>query len=380
VDKVIGEMTSLTLAASVDRERASVTHYHSFAREGEVSGYLSKCRRSNAEPFENLPDEPFIMMGHADWRCPVDDALSVRLNRHVLEQQDIDAALSADKARLIREAVEGWAGIVSSSSFMISSAAGTQLPLQIKGGYAVDDADEAMKQLKALQTRSSEVMSAFLPAGCFSNSRDKQSPSGIKYCEMKFELEHISKQAGFQAMKVYGDDCRWQSAKADQRHLVYTLAEPPAGVVQLIESFKNSPLASDHAAVKSMLGQLPRNSNLIVVVDLRRLLAVVPQLASDTLSPKPLDDSAFQASSPKALLGWGAAIGPSSISGTLAIDAQSVQQVIMLSRGLAKKMQARQGGMVRTTTRVKVRPADAPNEPEDVEDPEEPEVSEDAQP
>jgi hypothetical protein len=377
VDTVVEEMTSLTLAASIDRNLISVTHHHSFARDGVVANYLSKVKRSGAKPFEKLPDEPFIMMTQTDWRCPAADSLSVQLNRQVLARQDVDSKLSPEESRLIREAVDGWSEQSGSSFFMISASSDGQLPFQIKGGHVVDDADKALKQIRDLQSRSSAVMSAFLPTGCFSGACENRTSSGIKFCEMRFNLEKLPIETAVHAVKMYGDDCRWQSAKVDRHHVVYTLAEPPNGVARYIELLNKSPVMSSNASVKSVIQRMPRDANLVAVVDLRRLLTIVPQLSSGAISPKPLNEVLCEASAPGALLGWTVVIQPDSISGELTMDTRSVDQVLTLARVIKRSVHVRINGedephdSVDEADEGSGHQPDAPAEPEDPEEPDE---------
>ncbi len=330
---MVEQMQAVTLALHFDGETFHLTHHHVFDRGRSVSDYLAKVRRSNLELWPKLPDRPFLMLGMTDWRCPVDMSINVRLNRYILGNKAVAGRLSAKQRRSFLDAVVASYGRMRGTDFMLTCPKGKVLPFQAYGTYVMDDAEGGIRDLVTLDEYAGEVLSGVMGGIHRGKSRERQR-SGRRFFETELDLDQLSPRIHKQTAVLYGKNVRLQQAVADERHVVFCLAEPPVGVHELFEDRPGRRLIGDNPLVKRIVSRLPRDANAIFILDLGRCLGMVVGLR-DGVTGLGLQTSAFDdltqmtyTEPPGPYLGWAGVVGPTSFTGQWAMDAGDLVRTV----------------------------------------------------
>ena len=351
---LVSQMDSLTLAVGFDGETFRLTHHHAFARGGSVAGYLSRVKRRGLDFWSTLPDRPFFIIGAFDWQCPGELALTSRFNKFVFFRGDHPATgvkLSDDTRQRLQKAMDASQEQMWGSLFMVTSPAEKLAPLQLYGGYCLQDARQGVDDLVFLQENATEAMSAFLGEQVFGQFKPRPWEAGGTLFELRLDAEHMDQQTRRQIISFYGEGACIQEAAIDEHHVVYAAAVPPAGIDDFLEVRRVGRGLNADPAVRAMLGRLPDDSNAMLIVDVGRCVAALPTWVDakadggTALASAPEDSgSAAEAVVSGRLLGWAGTVHPDSFTGQLVIGADDAVEVFNLCRKMAERLAQDAGG------------------------------------
>lgn len=352
----IDQMESTSLAFSFDRETLRLSHHHRFVAGQSVAQYLESIQPGEEDLLAILPNRPFLLVAASNWRCQKGDCLSVSLGRHVVEMESVSSNVPKETRKKLCEEMSDCYGQMRGSAFMVTSNPGQAAPLQLIGGFAVNDSAAAIRQLCYIQENADEAMSALLPNAHCSGKFEKRREQGVDYMELNFKKSDLNQEARAELYKVYGEKVRYQQAAAGPNRIVYAFAEPPTTVLDLL-NLKPKDRVDEDPAIRRIIGRLPKRPHLLVLFDLERALAAVPYLAAPAGSgpdgkktPPPL----LRSDQPThGLIGWAVVARPKSISGQWVMDAHDAVETFKLVRNMPQKLTERSGS---TRGKIIVRP------------------------
>jgi len=337
----IDQMESTSFSFSFDRETLYLNHHHRFTPGQSVANYLAKVQSADEDLLSMVPNRPFLMFAASNWQCPTSECLAVSLSRHVMEMESVAARIPAEMRQRLTKELGACYGQMRGSAFMVTSDPGRSLPLQLIGGYAVKDSSSAIKQLCFIQENASEAMSAMLPSTHCSGKFERRREKGVDFMELNFNPDEMTDEIRAQLYKVYGEKVRYQHASGGPHRVMYAFAEPPTSVIDLVKT-RPDDRVDKNPAVSRILDRLPKRPHLLVVFDLERTLAAVPQLAAPATS-HPVDartprTTPASAKPSRGLMGWAVVVRPTSISGQWAMDAQDAVETFKLAKEMPQKL------------------------------------------
>lgn len=331
VRNIITDMQSLTLAIGYDGTAFKLVHHHGFREGGAVAAYLRKVKRTGMEPYDLMPDRPFFMLGAFDWRTSPQDSISVKLVDHVFAQDLGEEGLTPEVRRDMGDAARACYNQIEGTFFMVAPATSGQLsPIDLFGGYAVRNSDDAMKQLRLLQARAGHLTGG-LVSGVYPGEFKRRIVGGVEFDEMRLALDQMPASVRDQVLAMYGEGVLLQEMALGDDRILQTMTSRGASVLDMVSARKSGKSLEANAAVARVRGRLPDKPYGVVIFDLGRSFAVLPHFVLESAKGRaafPLERRASfikndydGASGVGPLLGWSCTLGPRSLSGCFVISA-----------------------------------------------------------
>lgn len=352
VRSIIDQMQSVTFSASFDGNTFRLAHYHSFRGDGSVAGYLRQVQRGGGDLLAFLPDRPFYFLGAFDWRCPAEASVSVRLTRRIYDTPDMNEKIAPElRARLIKETTACF-DQTNGSCFMVTASPGELVPIEIVGGYHMNDARQGLEQVRFIQENSFAALSSF-GVGRGGKS-ERRTYDGHEYYDTSVDFEALSPGMRQQTAALYGEKVRFQEAAVGDHAVVYTVSSSPSLMPDVLQARELGKTARKNQLVQDIVGRLPADPNALAIVDLGRILAAVPSLASAqwltinlAAEPSTTDAEPLPAASQGAktsagpMLGWAGTVRPAAFSGCLAISAKDAVRTSELAKQVGRQLFSR---------------------------------------
>ena len=288
--KAVDQMETLTLAMDFDGETFGLSHRFAFNRSGEYAEYIRQVRRSGFDLWKPLPDRPFVVLGILDWRCPPGSSLLSRLNTYFWNTDYARKAVPAQKRQKLLGCANACYGGMKGMQFIVTSPPKGNHPLQVYGGYATDDPAASFKQYCYIQENSQKALAALVPGGAaFTGDFKRRHHQEVDFLEFEFKLNQVPEAMRHSVVGVYGEGARVQHAVGGKYEVVYSVAQPPWGVLDQIEAIKTGRNVGKNPAVTRIRSRLPADAQAIVILDIGRLIGLLPHLAQT--APPAADDS-----------------------------------------------------------------------------------------
>lgn len=345
VADAVQQMTSVTVSLRLTNESIVLEHRHRFDPQGYFSRYFGSVTREADDLFKTLPNRPFWLMAASNWRSPPGEAMTTKLTEFVMSKKLMGKKMSDERVKKVISVVRDCYGQMKGSAFMLSSQKGSILPMEMIGSYVLENAKEGAKQICFIQENANEAMSILVPCGDLKSRFESKEKDGIRYDEMRLEPELMGPLVRKQMEQTYGLSARFQNAVVSPTEVAFCMAEPPMSVVSLAKSRKSGVASlADNDEVQRIARRLQNKPNVIVLVDLDRLLAAIPDLAAQSgisITVKATDDPkgkrrGFPTHIPnhsKTLLGWSCVVQRGELTGRLAID---VDDAVSAAEGIRR--------------------------------------------
>lgn len=273
----VDQMETLTLALEFDGETFALAHRFTFERCGGFAEYISQVRRSGLDLWKPLPDRPFVVLGVFDWQCPPATSLICRLNRYFWNTEYARKTVSDRKCKELLASAESCYGGMKGTQFIVTPPPDETHPVQVYGGYAADDPAASFKQYCYIQKNSQKALAGLIPGGAgFTGDFKKRQHQGVEYLELEFKLDDVPEMMRRSMVGIYGEGARVQHAVAGKHEVVYSVAQPPWGVLDQIKAMKTGRNAGKNPVVRRIRRLLPAEAQAIVILDIRRLFGLVP--------------------------------------------------------------------------------------------------------
>ncbi len=340
---IVNQMESVSVGFDFDGKTLRLAHLHRFTPGQSVSKYLSSVEKSDLDLLSPLPDKEFLLYASANWRTPPGGSLAVAMTRQVLTTEGIAEAIPAEERKRLVEEMESCYAQIRGNSFVVAPSPGRGMPLSILGVYATDDAEKAVESFCFIQENASKALGCFMLGGGCGGKFVRKSSSGVKCMELKFDFAGMPEKMIDEFAAYYGKDVRYQNAALDAKHLGYCLAQPPTSIADLMKPSSSKNNLGQNPGMKAIQALLPKNPNLMFVVDLGRVIEAVPLMAGLSC---PVDEAASLASTTsraesaksRPLLGWACDVGPSWVLGEFAINMDDAADVAYCGRAMAKRL------------------------------------------
>jgi hypothetical protein len=261
---------------------------------------------------------------------------------HLFSADSADSDIPLETRRRIVSAARSGYTQVRGSDFMVTAPAGKLLPLQVFGQYEMDDAESGLRDFMYLAENVREVVSPFM-SGSRSSKFVKRRRAGIEFYEMPMDLEGLRVPAQRQAATIlYGEDVRVQNCVAGRHRMVFSLARPPAGVLDLLKTRRTAGTVRKNPLVRRIVGRLPDRPSFVIVADVGRCFAIPRSLVEAGLTGTPPHDlpggamAADYARPPGPLVGWACVLGRGWFRGQVCMDAADVVRSLALRHGRAE--------------------------------------------
>jgi len=329
----IDQMDFLSISLRINSETVRLHHVHTFDRNRSVAEYLKDVTRSGDEPWRALPDKPFLALGYYDWQCPVEKSLTVHMLRkihrlpYVPSKKWLSVPSDEESLRAIKATLE-CARDLKLADFAFTNPTGELLPFEIAASYTTDDALKMLELFVASQESSHETWSNFLAGGVgFSGTFKHARQNGLDVREMSFDDKTLPGHALKEIHDAYGPEARFQLAAGGKNHLLYSLAQPPAGVADLARSLKSGKSIADNPRVRRARALLPADANVVLILDMDRLM---------TASQNWVEHGVASAGRAKFLLGWSCRVSDNMLDCEFAADATELVRFFGAKTGKGK--------------------------------------------
>ncbi|MFQ5501532.1 MAG: hypothetical protein ACE5EQ_04435 [Phycisphaerae bacterium] len=337
------QMQSFTIALNFDGETFRVDHYHTFESNGWVSGYLNKITRSDIDLWSGFPDQPFLLLGSINWRCPAENSFTCRMTRMLMNTDSIRKSISPAKREKLLDYMDGYISKIKCNEFMLTSPPGKSHPIRVLGLICAEDASSFMKEYSYIQKQSSKLITAFMP-GCSSLGMKikKTSQDGIPCMEMKLTGGDMSDVMCQQIALVYGADARVQQAAISNHQVAYVMGEPPFNVTCLSNTFKSGKHIGKNPAIRRIERRLCKKPNIIVIGDVSGLMgSFIPMqraaIGWTAAKGQTVIGEASQSEihlAKSALFGWSCRVRPNALQGRWVMSASDMREVIQQTNTL----------------------------------------------
>lgn len=339
--EALEQLDTLTLSLAFDGETFRLAHHLGFRKGEWFADYLASVRRTGVDLFRGLPDQPFFMAGVFDWKCPPDGSFNCRFSQFLYGMDTVRASIPSElRAKLLETTVECTAGL-NGTQFMLTSPPGKMQPMQVLTGYSVDDAKGVFKRYRFIQENSAELMAAFMPGGVASRMGGFKEcrQDGITFVRLPLDIAASPADVGGPIAAVYGKGAELQQAILDDRQIVFSIAQAPHGVVELIRRLRNGDTLGKNERVHRIRSRLPADTNAIVLIDAGRLVTAVPLMAQMTLTGRrhgwrpqvgASQDAEQAAQRVGPLMAWGCRVRPTALDCQVVMDAEDVLETVRL--------------------------------------------------
>lgn len=338
---VINQVSATTIAVQLDGENFRLHHLHEFDRNRWFADYLANIKRGGGQAFSAFPDQPFLVMGYSDWRCPPKESMTHRMMEQVVELPSVKRKYSeAARSKLLESSLQSVERL-SFAEFMICNTSPSLMPFEIYGSYLTANPNEAMETYIALYQYSNEMLSFMSPGGPgFPGRFMKIRVNGIDINEMRFDEAGMPDNMIQQVKQAYGESAVFQLATDGKDHLVYSIGQPTTGVAKLIEARSNGRSIEQNARVTAFRRLLPADSNVMIIADLGRMIesarAFVGIAAHASTEPAAKDDSLsgskdrpnLPVTPHSSLIGWSCSARKNVLCGQLVIRADELGRAI----------------------------------------------------
>ncbi len=333
LQRLIDEMQSISVGLDFDGTTFRLTHAHAYRPDGAVAAYLRQVRRIDQPLGQSLPDRPFFALGLIQWRIPVELSVTKRLCDAYFAADCPGAKSDQQIRQRLRESMLFCADQLQGMEFMLTSPPGRLLPAQVLGSDVVADAPAALDKYRFVQENAGELMSAMVCGGAGSFGTFKAARCGDDhYLELDLTKVDLPESSRRQMCEFYGQGVRYQQGAAGRHHLAYALAAPPGGVGEVFETLRSGRNISKNPEVARIRSRLPQDAHAVVIVDIGRVLRLVPYLAeglrqnADEHRPDPAN--CLPNTGPGPLIGWSCTVAGDAISCRLAVDAADVAALV----------------------------------------------------
>jgi len=348
VQKILGDMRTITLSATFDGTAFRLVHHHRFRPESSTAHYLSQVRTSGRDIWEQVPDLPFVLMMVGDWHNTKEVPLSARFCEKMIRlESPADQPIGREALEVI-ESLKSCYGQIQGSYFMLSTPSNQNRPLQVLGGYVMKDAREGLRQLRFIHEHAGETLATALPGGGFWGRFEEVRRDGATYIEMRLSSERMNPRLRQNLYAVYGRGARFQKLAMDDHNLLYCLGACPDGVMGFARSVRTGPRAASNPRLMSVLKLLPERANVAILVDAARcsdmmlgiVSAEIGHAEPDGPAPARIARQADDADAPGPLVGYGLIAVDAALSGHLVARAADVARIIDLAEGFPKRLSA----------------------------------------
>lgn len=326
----INQMETATFALDFDGTTFRFDHYHTFAKDRWMSDYLRQVRRAEVDFCTSLPDQPFIVLGTFNWQCPPKASMTGRFTQYYFNTNFVRETMSSEKREKLSNCLMEYSGQVQGMEFMLTSPSDRPFPFQIIGSEIVRDAPLALEQFRYIMENSDETMTAFFAGGArFEDKLTDCRHDGVKYLEMSLDFEGMPEMQRKQMTIFHGAKARYQQAAVSKHHLVYTIAEPPQCVTDLMHVVKSGSNVGDNPLVQKICSRLSKDANVVFIADVGRVLDMVAKLVGMVVEPpehKPNENA-----SSRPMLGFSCRARDHAIHCRWAMDANDVLEVRRLA-------------------------------------------------
>ncbi len=336
VRAVVDQMETTTVALDFDGETFRLAHHHTFTPTESVADYLGQVKRIGQADWTTLPDQPFIFLGALDWQCPPESSVAMRTYRHFFGTDSVLPDIPSAKRRQLIDAARSCYGQTRGSNFMVTSARGKLVPLQIFGAYLMDDPEEGLRGLVFLQENSDELVSSLM-GGPFIGKSYRRTRDGLDYYELQVDFQKMGSSMHRQAtLALYGQTARVQKAVVGRHHVVYSMGPPSMGVHDMREVLDSGRHVGQNSLVRRMAARLPDHPNAIIIADVGRCLSFLPVMIklqavkSGRLESATKRVGADYSAPPGPLLGWACTMRTNSLTGHLVMDADDLIRTVKL--------------------------------------------------
>jgi hypothetical protein len=348
VRSVVDQMQSFTLSVDFDGETFRLTHYHAFRAGGSVSEYLRQVKRSGVDLWATLPDRPFYLLTGSDWRCPAAVSVAMRFQEYSLNADAMGDRISPELRKMILDQSSACHDQTMGSYLMLTSPPDRAFPVQILGGYYMEDASEGSKQLRFVQENSTEAFAGFI-GGAYAGKFERRARNDQEYYEMHFDSAKMSPGLRQQMSALYGENLHIQDAVLGRNYVVYAMSGDDEFLPNILRAQAQGQNIGKNARIREIAACLPTEPHGLVVLDLGRLLSAAPRMARLSIDPvepggraaspdhaaTPGENDETLSSGP--LLGWACVVRPTSFSGHLAISAKDAIETARLARKMARE-------------------------------------------
>lgn len=267
------QMDSVMVAAQLEGPRIRLFHLHRFDRNRWLSGYLKSVTRSGDEPFQILPDRPFLALGFHDWVCPDDQSLSKIMNERLFSLPGMQKKISKARRDKLTEATRRCARDLHVADYLFCNPTGDLMPFEVFGSYTTRNPGEMLEILEMTHEDSSEAWSILMSGSLGGNGKFSQkSNEGFDYREMRFDQPGMPESLIREVKQAYGEKVCMQLASIGKRHVAYSIAQPPAGVVTLLNATKEGRTIKTNPSIRSLCETMPKDANVMLIVNLGRLV------------------------------------------------------------------------------------------------------------
>lgn len=276
--RVINEMRSLSLALSFDGKTFRLIHHHDFTPGGQTAAYLAQVRPSGENLWKQMPDLPFAVVMLTNWRNEKSLPLSAMMCQRALNADPSTDPAAVERRKLLLRKIEECYGQILGSYFLLETPSAECPTMRMMGGNVMRDARKGFEQFRYIQNNAGQLMASILPSGGFPGRFEEVRRNGQTIIELRLDSPTLDKAARKRLVTMWGEGACLQKLVADDHTLLYTMGPNPNLVVQFAERRRAARPMADNPAIAARLKQLPKDANVVILVDAAKFLDLVLNL------------------------------------------------------------------------------------------------------
>ncbi len=271
----IEQMNGLTLSLMLGEDRISLSHLHTFDAGGWMGDYLGNVRRAAFERFEIIADRPFLMAASIDWNVPPDRAFTANLVKVALNASGKSSRNQGDEPYLSLRDTKAVCERMIGQEFCATVSTDGDASIRILGTSVVPNAEDFYPIHRRVQEATNRLMANVIPGSNAFDKGEVQTRNGRQVYTVAFTGPEIPEEVRRNVEVVYGKDAMYQEFCLPPNHVVYSVAPLDVGFAGLAQP--GAACLKDSAAVRQAIARMPKQANVIALVDVSRFADAIPR-------------------------------------------------------------------------------------------------------
>lgn len=333
--RAMDQMEEMAIGLRLDESGVRLTHHHAFDPTQSVARYIQTVRRGSHARWAHLPDRPFVMAFAANWRSPEDGAAMADLLSHLFACEELSANVPAKVREDLVDCTRQFYNAMRGGNMMVAVPEQGAPPLEFIGTYVLEDAANGLALLRKIEQGSCHAAASFLPSGGYKTVTRTHRRGGLEYDEIRFDRKALDPRTLAVMSAMYGEDCLVRQAAVGDR-VVYALGNQGVGdFVRLCRSAAPRMGLAQNASLRRLEGHLPREANMIMVLDLGRAFSLGSVFASITnADASPRIEFPVEGSKSGPFAGWAGVVRDNGFTGELWISADDLLRGVEIVKKL----------------------------------------------
>lgn len=346
--RIIGEMTTVSIALCIDDAGFHVTHEHHFQPEGEVDRYVGSVSKTGGNPWRGIDDRPFLAAFNFAWQSSRDDSIARSMMNRLLASPGIKQQIGDEDAAGVLDSMMRLSTDMHGGAYVFSLTGDGHMQFVTQHRY--DDARAHVPVLRSVVDRCFALAGVVLHGLGPSSTFEERRTGDATYFETKFDLEAMSREERIAFQRIYGPAVYYQFGATTDDLLTYYMGSDRDAWGELVRcAGKDRRTLASNPRIAELERQLAADRVMTAVVDLRAVAKLATRVVASSARTSERPATTAESAPPRPdepqgpLLGWSVSFQPQRIRGEGHISRADAAQSVALFKPLFAKAAVARG-------------------------------------